>query len=139
MRIARLVIVSVVIATGTAEAQDVRSRYGSAADRIISAALSDSAAYHRVGELVDRFGHRFSGSQNLENAIDWVLAEMRRDGLENVRGEPVTVPHWVRGAESAELVSPRRMPLHMLGLGGSIATPPRGITAPVLSSRASTS
>jgi len=57
---------------------------------------------------------------------------MKADGLANVRGEPVMVPHWVRGEESASLVSPRAVPLHMLGLGMSVATPPGGITAPVL-------
>jgi carboxypeptidase Q len=106
--------------------------YRSAADRLIAAALHDSAAYARLGRLVDRFGPRLSGSANLESAIDWILAEMRRDGLENVHGEPVMVPHWVRGSESAALVSPRAAPIPMLGLGNSIGTPPRGITAPVL-------
>jgi carboxypeptidase Q len=57
---------------------------------------------------------------------------MKADGLENVRGEPVMVPHWVRGAESAELVKPRAARLSMLGLGGSVGTPRAGITAPVL-------
>jgi carboxypeptidase Q len=117
---------------GSADAQDIRSQYGATADRIITAALADSSGYHRLGELVDRFGHRFSGSESLERAIDWVLAEMRRDGLDDVRGESVMVPRWVRGSESATLVSPRRERLHMLGLGGSIGTPARGITAPVL-------
>ena len=57
---------------------------------------------------------------------------MTKDGLENVRREKVMVPHWVRGAESLELVAPRRQMLPMLGLGGSIATPPGGITAEVM-------
>ena len=57
---------------------------------------------------------------------------MRADGLENVRGEPAMVNHWVRGTESAELITPRRKPLAMLGLGLSVGTPPAGITAPVV-------
>lgn len=107
-------------------------RYRADADRLIDAALRDSAAWKRIAELTDTFGHRLSGSAALERAIDWTLARMRSDGLENVRGEPVMVPRWVRGAESAELLLPRRKPLPMLGLGGSIGTPAGGITAPVL-------
>jgi carboxypeptidase Q len=103
-----------------------------AADSLIRAATRDSAAYRRLGELVDRFGHRLSGSASLEAAIDWILAQMRQDGLDNVRGEPVTVTNWSRGRESVDLVSPRRAPLRMLGLGGSVGTRDEGITAPVL-------
>lgn len=103
-----------------------------AADRLIEAALADTGAYTRLGVLVDRFGPRFSGTPNLERAIDWILSEMKADGLENVHAEPVMVPHWVRGEESAELIQPRPYRLHMLGLGGSIGTPPGGITAKVL-------
>ena len=110
----------------------VAEQYRDAANRIIEAALSDSAAYERLTELVDRFGHRFSGSESLERAIDWILDEMRSDGLSNVHGEEVMVPRWVRGAESAVLVEPRPRDLAMLGLGGSIGTPPGGITAEVL-------
>lgn len=116
----------------SAATQDLAARYRETADRIIATARADSSSYHRLGDLVDRFGHRLSGSESLEQALDWILGEMRRDGLENVRGERVMVPRWVRGAESASLVEPRRAPLHMLGLGGSIGTPAAGITAPVM-------
>jgi carboxypeptidase Q len=102
------------------------------AERLVAAALGDSAAYLRLARLVDGFGHRHSGSASLERALDWIVAEMRRDGLENVRKEPVTVTRWVRGAESAELVVPRAKPLAILGLGRSVGTPPGGIRAQVL-------
>jgi carboxypeptidase Q len=110
----------------------IGAAYRAVADSLIRAATRDSAAYQRLGKLVDTFGHRLSGSASLEAAIDWVLGEMKTDGLENIRGEPVMVPHWVRGTESVELVKPRRATLQMLGLGGSVGTPKRGITAPVL-------
>lgn len=110
----------------------IASAYRSTADSIIAAALADSSAWQRAATLTDRFGHRLSGSRSLEDALDWIIAEMKRDGMENIRGEPLTVPHWVRGEESATLVRPRAVNLNMLGLGGSIGTPPEGITAPVL-------
>ena len=110
----------------------ITDRQRANAERLISAALADSAAYKRLGDLVDTFGHRFSGSESLERAIDWIIVEMRKDGLQNVRGEPVMVPRWVRGRESVELISPRPDTLVMLGLGGSVGTPPEGIEADVL-------
>lgn len=115
-----------------AGAQTVADRYRDVASRIIARATRDSAAWNRIATLTETFGHRFSGSESLERAIDWTLAEMRKDGLDGVRGEPVMVPRWVRGTESIELVTPRRQVLPMLGLGGSIATPPQGITGDVM-------
>lgn len=116
------------------------ARYQPAADRIIAAALADSTAWRRTAELTDAFGPRLSGSDALERAIDRMLALLRADGLANVRGEPVAVPHWVRGDESAELAVrdaagtvTRRKPMHLLALGGSVGTPAAGVTAPVLS------
>jgi carboxypeptidase Q len=102
------------------------------ADRLIDGALKDSAAWNRLAELVDTFGNRPVGSESLESAIDWILAQMKKDGLDNVHGEPVMVPHWVRGRESAMLLAPHGGPLHMLGLGRSVGTPAGGITADVL-------
>ena len=77
--------------------------YQAAADRIIAAATADSAAWNKLAELTDTFGHRLSGSEALERAIDWIIERMKAEGLQNVRGEPVKVPRWVRGVERAEL------------------------------------
>lgn len=130
-RLLSTVTLTTVVATAPAAAQD-GAPYQAAADRLIHAATADSAAWKRIAELVDGFGPRFSGTPELEHAIDWVVAQMRADGLENVHTEPVMVPRWVRGRESATLLAPREVELHLLGLGGSIGTPAEGIEAPVL-------
>ena len=103
--------------------------YRDEAARIIGAALTSDRAYRRLAHLTDRIGHRLSGSKNLERAIAWALEEMKKDRLDHVRAEKVMVPHWVRGEESVELISPVAMKLAMLGLGNSIGTPADGITA----------
>ncbi|HSL55257.1 MAG TPA: M28 family metallopeptidase [Pyrinomonadaceae bacterium] len=104
-------------------------RYRAAAARIIGAALTSDRAYSRLAHLTDHIGHRLSGSQNLERAIEWAITEMKRDGLDNVRGEKVMVPHWVRGEESLEMLAPVSRKLQMLGLGNSVGTPAEGIAA----------
>jgi carboxypeptidase Q len=122
-----LALAGALLAAAPAAAQDA---YRAHADSLIRAATRDSAAWNRMAELVDTFGPRFSGTPELERAIDWVVEQMKRDGLENVHTEPVMVPRWVRGQESATLLHPRAAGLHMLGLGGSVGTP--GIEAEVL-------
>jgi carboxypeptidase Q len=131
MLLAALVVGGASFTPLAAQQEALAERYRAVADRIIDAALADSSAYERLGLLVDGFGHRFSGSESLERALDWILEEMRHDGLENVRGEEVMVPRWIRGEESAVLLEPRAKSLHMLSLGGSVATPPEGVTGEV--------
>ena len=125
-------LVAISCAPQDGSAQAVADRYRDAASRIVTRATKDSAAWNRIAVLTETFGNRFSGSEALERAIDWTLAEMKKEGLDNVRGEPVMVPRWVRGTESVELVSPRRQVLPMLGLGGSVGTPASGISADVM-------
>jgi carboxypeptidase Q len=103
--------------------------YRERAGRIIGAALTGDVAYRRLALLTDRFGHRLSGSESLQRAIAWALEEMKRDGLEGVRAERVMVPHWVRGEESLELLNTPARKLSLLGLGGSVGTPPVGVEA----------
>lgn len=106
--------------------------YRGPAQRILREAQADDFAWTRLAELTDTFGHRLSGSPALEDALRWIADEMRKDGLDNVRLDPVMVPRWVRGTESAEIVTPGRHTIAMLGLGGSIGTPPEGLEAEVL-------
>lgn len=102
------------------------------AAKLIQAAEKTDVAYRRLAQLCDTFGPRFSGTTNLEAAIDWVLVQMKADGLEHVDGEDVIVPRWVRGTESAKILHPVERVLPLTGLGGSVGTPEAGITAPVL-------
>jgi len=106
--------------------------YREPAARLVGEAMSNQFAWERLAELGDTFGHRLSGSQALEDAIQWAVQEMKKDGLDNVHTEPVKVPHWVRGQESAEITAPRRHAMVMLGLGNSVGTPAEGIEADVL-------
>ncbi|HRK75484.1 MAG TPA: hypothetical protein PLL64_14465, partial [Rhodothermales bacterium] len=53
------------------------TQYRSVAEKIISASLADSVAWNRMAEMSDRFGARFSGTQNLEDALDWILTELK--------------------------------------------------------------
>jgi carboxypeptidase Q len=103
--------------------------YRDATSRLLGEAVASDAAWQRLALLGDTFGHRLSGSPNLDAAIRWAVEEMKRDGLENVHTEAVKVPHWVRGRESLEIAGPIPQPLVMLGLGNSIGTPAAGIEA----------
>lgn len=106
--------------------------YRDTAGKLMTEAQANDFAWRRLAELTDTYGNRLSGSENLTRAIRWAQATMKADGLANVRAEKVMVPKWVRGQESAVIIDPPEHPLAMLGLGGSVATPPGGVEAEVL-------
>ena len=106
--------------------------YRPIAARVIAESRATDFAWRRLAELTDTYGNRLSGSDTLEQAIDWAVATMQKDGLENVHKEPVMVPKWVRGRESLELVQPVRQSLPLLGLGNAVGTPAAGVEADVI-------
>lgn len=118
--------------TLTARERSWLEDYREPASRIIGEALSSTFAWQRLATLTDTVGNRLSGSPQLDQAIQWAMEQMKADGLENVHAEAIMVPKWVRGTESAEIVSPNRHAIAMLGLGGSIGTTPQGIQADAL-------
>jgi hypothetical protein len=105
--------------------------YRAPVDQILAAARADRGAYQKLAQLTDHIGNRLAGSAALDRAIAWAAQTMKDDG-HDVRTEKVMVPHWVRGAEAAELTQPIARPLHVLGLGGTVGTPKAGITARVV-------
>lgn len=106
-------------------------------ERLRDAAMKSDYAYNELRYLTDNIGPRLSGSPQAQKAVDWVAGEMRKLGAE-VTLEKASVPHWVRGAEIAELTAwPGRAPgttqkIVVTALGPSVATSPEGITAEVV-------
>jgi Zn-dependent M28 family amino/carboxypeptidase len=101
------------------------------------AALESDYAYRQVAYLCNNIGPRLSGSPQAARAVEYVAEEMRKLGLE-VKLEKVVVPRWVRGEERGALVEWEGMAagttqkIVLTALGGSVATPPEGLTAEVI-------
>ena len=120
----------------------ITAKYQADASKILAAAASDNSGYTALTYLCDHIGNRNSGTPQLNTAVQWGADLMQKAGLENVTVQPVMVPHWVRGHESAEILSPdlngTPRHLHMLGLGMSVGTRPGGLTAAPAPSSSST-
>jgi hypothetical protein len=134
MRATTLVVLGLAAAVRPAagRGEDLAEAYRETGRRVLSRALADEGAWKKLEHLTTRIGHRLAGSRGLEQAIDWAHAEMKAEGLEGVRLQPVKVPRWVRGRESLRVVSPVARELPLLGLGMSVGTPRGGLTAPVV-------
>ena len=119
-------------ATGAWTAQQIATM-----SRLRDAALGDDYAYNQLAYLTDAIGPRLSGSSQAEAAVERVAAQMRALGAV-VTLEKTTVPHWIRGEETAELtewpgkVTGTPQKIVLTALGNSVATPAAGITAPIL-------
>jgi len=130
-----LALILTVVAATPVVSQSVVQEYDSLSVALFKHALASGKAYETLRELTSTVGHRLSGSPQAAKAVDWVERVMKESGLENVHREPCMVPHWVRGApEQAAIIlqGGERIPVKILALGGSIATPEDGITAEVI-------
>ena len=98
---------------------------------LIDAALASDVGYSVVESLTTEIGPRLAGSDAEARAREWGVAKLKSLGFENVRIEPFTVPGWERGIETASIQFPSPQKLYITALGGSVATPSGGVTAPV--------
>lgn len=93
---------------------------------------SPTRATEWVRRLTDEVGPRLAGSPGDRAAVAWGQALLRELGFSKVRAEEVAVTAWERGIETARVVAPFPHTLVVTALGGSVGTPPAGITAPVV-------
>lgn len=95
-------------------------------------ALNDDTAWQLTESLTTEIGPRLVGSPGMERAKDWAVKTFERLGFTNIKVEEFPKPSWTRGPESAAIVAPYDWPIAMIGLGGSVPTPAKGIEAEIV-------
>src|SRR3954467_14701019 len=99
------------------------------AERLRDAALhDDKVAWDIVEGLTTEVGQRLAGTEAEARARDWAVRRLKSLGFRNVHIEDARMAGWVRGAESAEILSPFPQRLVVAALGSSGATPAAGPT-----------
>jgi hypothetical protein len=94
-------------------------------------ALNDPAAFNFVESLTTEIGQRLAGTEAHRRAVAWAETRLKEADFENVHSEQFTLPAWIRGAESAEIVGTVPQHLAVTTLGGSVATDTNGVEAEV--------
>ncbi|MFS4416721.1 M28 family peptidase [Maribacter sp. 2307ULW6-5] len=128
-----LAVCLVLLAFGSA----VRAQTGDAEqiEKFFDAALTNGKAYGWLNHLSNQIGGRLSGSIQAEQAVEYTKAQMDSLALDRVWLQPVMVPKWVRGTPEFAFYETdpgitTNVPI--TALGGSVATPPKGIKAGIV-------
>lgn len=97
-------------------------------------------ANHRVGSgvawdivegLTTEIGPRMAGTEAEARARTWAVARLTKLGFDKVWVEDFDMPTWVRGAETADVISPYPAHMHITALGNSASTGEDGVTAEI--------
>ena len=97
-----------------------------------NALTSDQIAWDITEGLTTEVGQRMPGTEAEARARVWALKKLKSLGLKNVREENFMMPTWVRGEETAEIVSPYPQKMVIAALGNSGATGENGLEAEVV-------
>lgn len=101
-------------------------------ETLIRNGRADCRAWDLVRSLCDDVGPRYPCTPGDVAGVAWAQEAMRRAGLARVRAEKAPAVLWRRGAESCAMITPRRQPMHLTALGGSVGTREGGIEAEVI-------
>lgn len=123
-----LLLAGVLAASVPALGQDTAQK---TAEGLVRAALADDWSYRFLDSLTTDIGPRLAGTEAEARAAEWAEAELKAAGLE-VHTETFPITAWLRGTETAAVVSPMPQRLVLTALGGSVATPLGGIEAEIV-------
>jgi hypothetical protein len=93
---------------------------------------NDHYAWDIVEGLTTEVGQRLAATEAEARAREWAVRKLTAMGFSNVHVEPFDMPVWIRGAESAEIVSPFPQKLVVAALGYSGSTGPEGVTGQIV-------
>jgi len=127
----RLLFVAAMLLTMQCAAQDIDS---ATVRSFFDYSLSKGQAYEWLRHLSENIGGRLSGSPQAAQAVTYTKEVLQTLGADTVYLQEVMVPHWVRNnREELNLYSNgKKLPLTICALGGSIATPEKGLRADVI-------
>lgn len=98
--------------------------------KIFDESLERGRSYDWLRVLCKDIGPRLSGSAQMYRSMEWG-ANTLKPLADTIWSQPVMVPHWERGKQEEAAIKGGAK-LTICALGGSIATPPKGLTAPVV-------
>ena len=120
---------------GSADSED--KPYLKTARQIYRKGMSEQYAFELVKKITG-IGPRLTGSSQAEAAVELTRQLMEDMGFDNVHLEATEVPHWVRGETEEGWITSTgsgTVSVPIAAIGGSIATPPEGISALVVEVR----
>jgi hypothetical protein len=95
-------------------------------------AKNQTAGYEILSSLTTEIGQRLHGTDAEKRAAEWAKKRFEAMHFDSVVIESFALANgWVRGEETAEIVSPTQQKLLLTALGESVATPTGGIEADV--------
>lgn len=129
-----LVLATLFALTGSLKAQVYTKEDSIFIRNIFNTALTKAECYDNLEHICKKIGHRLSGSVAAAKAVDYTYSVMQKSGYDTVFKQDVMVPHWVRGKveKASVLVDADKSNVNIKALGGSIATPKKGIIADVI-------
>lgn len=128
----QLLILFILIQIGFSQTENISDPF---IDRIYKEAILSGQTYDLLGTLCAKYPKRLSGSDGAEGAIKWSKEQLEKMGFDRVYLQDVMVPFWERGAAEEAFTIKRdgsRISYELLALGRSVATPKKGISAPVI-------